>query len=59
MMKDGIQICCVKCGRRLFDYSSGTLSICIKCNRCGRVLEFKNCTEKYFRNRSVHGQMHI
>ena len=55
MMKDEIQICCIKCGRRLFDYSSGTLSISIKCNRCGRVLGFKNCTEKYFRNRSVYG----
>jgi uncharacterized protein (DUF983 family) len=59
MMKDEIQICCVKCGRRLFDYFSGELAISVKCNRCGRVIKFKKCTEKYFRDRSVHGQMYI
>lgn len=59
MMKHEIQICCSKCRRRLFDYSSNTLSISIKCNRCGRVIEFKNCTEKYFRDRSVQGQMYV
>ena len=48
-----------ECKARLFDYSSGELSISIKCNRCGRVLRFKNCTEKYFRNRSLYGQIHI
>lgn len=58
-MKDEIQICCIKCGRRLFDYFSGELAISVKCNRCGRVIKFKKCTEKYFRNRSVHGQMYI
>ena len=49
-MKNMIQIRCVKCKKRLFDYSSGELSIAIKCNRCGRVLRFKKCTEKYLKN---------
>ena len=58
-MKNIIQIRCVKCKTRLFDYSSGELSIAIKCNRCGRVLRFKKCTEKYLKKCSLHGQIYI
>lgn len=54
-----IQIRCAKCKTRLFDYSSGELSIAIKCNRCGRVLRLKKCTEKYLKKRSLHGRIHI
>ena len=39
--------------------SSGELSIAIKCNRCGRVLRFKKCTEKYLKKCSLHGQIYI
>ena len=44
------------------EYDSDTLceiSIAIKCNRCGRVLRFKKCTEKYLKKCSLHGQIYI
>ena len=50
-----IQFRCRKCNKLLFNYISGDLHIEMKCERCKRVLTFKNYEEKYVRMNSKNG----
>lgn len=52
----------VKCGRcknRLFDFYGGRVEISIKCNRCKRVLRFKNCDSDVYISQKIKKELYM
>ena len=58
-IKEKIVIRCKHCNNRMFDYVAGDMHIEMKCNRCKRVLVFKNFTEEQIRANAINGEIRI
>ena len=56
---DVVKICCKKCSKRLFDYVSGSTEMNMKCERCKRIIRFKNFNEVQIRENIQDGVFKI
>lgn len=54
-----VKICCKKCSKRLFDYVSGSTEMNMKCERCKRIIRFKNFNEVQIRENIQDGVFKI